>query len=76
MRAVHLSQYATTPSLPVETGAKRCAATQYASLCQLEYKLDWSGGWLIAVPPQNTSRTCPCCGPICAFNRHTLRRWA
>ncbi|KAI3600049.1 putative transposase InsQ for insertion sequence element IS609 [Cupriavidus necator H850] len=26
---------------------------------QLEYKLAWNGGWLIAVPPQHTSRTCP-----------------
>jgi len=25
---------------------------------QLQYKLDWNGGMLIAVPPQNTSRTC------------------
>lgn len=27
------------------------------ALAQLNYKLAWSGGWLIAVPPQNTSRT-------------------
>ena len=26
---------------------------------QLDYKLAWNGGHLIAVPPQNTSRTCP-----------------
>ncbi|MEM5386467.1 transposase [Paraburkholderia phymatum] len=38
---------------------------------QLEYKLDWNGGWLIAVPPHDTSRTCPCCGHVCAFNRMT-----
>jgi putative transposase len=36
---------------------------------QLEYKLAWAGGWVIAVPPQNTSRTCPCCGHIAAGNR-------
>jgi IS605 OrfB family transposase len=29
---------------------------------QLGYKLQWNGGMLIAVPPQDTSRTCPCCG--------------
>ena len=29
---------------------------------QLEYKLAWVGGWLVKVPPQNTSRTCPKCG--------------
>ncbi|MYM92438.1 RNA-guided endonuclease InsQ/TnpB family protein [Duganella vulcania] len=36
---------------------------------QLDYKLAWSGGYLIAVPPQNTSRTCPCCGCVDARNR-------
>ena len=38
---------------------------------QLDYKLAWNGGWLIAVPPQNTSRTCPCCGHVSADNRQT-----
>ncbi|MDE2254783.1 MAG: transposase [Betaproteobacteria bacterium] len=38
---------------------------------QLEYKLAWSGGWLVAVPPQNTSRTCPDCGHVAADNRRT-----
>jgi putative transposase len=38
---------------------------------QLDYKLAWKGGWLIAVPPQNTSRTCPCCGHVSAENRRT-----
>lgn len=36
---------------------------------QLEYKLQWSGGMLIAVPPQNSSRTCPACGCVSADNR-------
>jgi putative transposase len=36
---------------------------------QLDYKLAWNGGWLIAVPPRNTSRTCPCCGHVSADNR-------
>ncbi|MCO8164163.1 transposase, partial [Pseudomonas sp. 21LCFQ010] len=31
----------------------------------------WRGGWLIAVPPPNTSRTCPCCGHVSAANRQT-----
>jgi hypothetical protein len=26
---------------------------------QLEYKLAWNGGWLIAVPPQHMSGACP-----------------
>ena len=28
---------------------------------QLEYKLTWAGGMVLAVPPMNTSRTCLCC---------------
>jgi len=36
---------------------------------QLEYKLLWSGGRLIKVPPQNTSRTCPECGCVSKENR-------
>ena len=37
--------------------------------CQLDYKLAWNGGWLVGVPPQYTSRTCPCCGQVSADNR-------
>jgi putative transposase len=42
---------------------------------QLDYKLAWNGGYLIAVPPQNTSRTCPCCGHVSAENRQTQARF-
>ena len=42
---------------------------------QLAYKLAWNGGWLIAVPAQNTSRTCPCCGQVSADNRQTQARF-
>jgi len=28
-------------------------------------------GWLVAVPLQNTSRTCPCCGHVSAANRQS-----
>ena len=38
---------------------------------QLAYKLDWNGGMLLAVPPHNTSRTCPACGHIAKENRQT-----
>ncbi|NMG15137.1 RNA-guided endonuclease InsQ/TnpB family protein [Aromatoleum bremense] len=38
---------------------------------QLDYKLAWSGRYLIAVPPHNTSRTCPCCGYGSKDNRRT-----
>jgi len=43
---------------------------------QLDYKLAWNGGWLIAVPPQNTSRTCPACGHVSKDNRQTQARFA
>ncbi len=42
---------------------------------QLDYKLAWNGGYLIAVPPHNTSRTCPCCGHVSANNRQTQARF-
>ena len=38
---------------------------------QLEYKMLWNGGILLAVPPHNTSRTCPCCHHISKENRLT-----
>lgn len=38
---------------------------------QLDYKVQWQGGWLIAVPPRNTSRTCPKCDHISRDNRKT-----
>ena len=43
---------------------------------QLDYKLAWNGGWLVAVSPRNTSRTCPCCGHVSAENRQTQARFA
>ncbi len=42
---------------------------------QLDYKLEWSGGYLIVVPPHNTSRTCPHCGHVSADNRKTQARF-
>lgn len=43
---------------------------------QLDYKLQWAGGFLVPVPPQNTSRTCPVCGHVSADNRKTQERFA
>ena len=43
---------------------------------QLDYKTAWNGGHLVAVPPQNTSRTCPCCGHVAKENRQTQARFA
>jgi putative transposase len=36
---------------------------------QLEYKLAWTGGLLVAVPPHNTSWLCPHCGHVARENR-------
>ncbi len=36
---------------------------------QLEYKALWTGGVLVAVPPQYTSQSCPECGLVDAGNR-------
>ncbi len=38
---------------------------------QLDYKLAWKGGYLVAVPPHYTSQTCPCCAHVCKDNRQT-----
>jgi IS605 OrfB family transposase len=45
-----------------KTGLNRSILDQGWGLfrTQLEYKLEWNGGMLLAVPPHNTSRTCPC----------------
>ena len=42
---------------------------------QLAYKVVWHGGMLLAVPPHNTSRTCPCCGHISKDNRQTQAKF-
>nr|WP_315591559.1 transposase [uncultured Cupriavidus sp.] len=38
---------------------------------QLKYKTAWRGGFFVAVPAHNTSRTCPSCGHVSAENRKT-----
>jgi len=43
---------------------------------QLEYKSAWRGGYLVAVDPKNTSRTCPCCGHVSKENRKTQALFA
>ncbi|MEZ2625240.1 RNA-guided endonuclease InsQ/TnpB family protein, partial [Paenalcaligenes hominis] len=43
---------------------------------QLEYKLAWVGGWLVAVPPHYTSQTCPECGHCSKANRPTQAAFA
>ncbi|MDR5727426.1 MAG: transposase, partial [Terriglobia bacterium] len=43
---------------------------------QLEYKVLWQGGLFLAVPPHNTSRTCPHCGHISGDNRKSQADFA
>ena len=42
---------------------------------QLDYKVNWAGGTLLAVPPQYTSQTCPCCGHVSKDNRQTQAKF-
>ena len=42
---------------------------------QLDYKSQWQGGALVAVPPHNTSRICPCCGHTDKENRPTQAKF-
>ena len=42
---------------------------------QLEYKTQWRGGLLVAVPPQNTSCKCPECQHTSAENRKTQAKF-
>jgi putative transposase len=43
---------------------------------QPEYKILWSGGLFIPVPPQETSITCPKCGESSKENRKTQAQFA
>ncbi len=42
---------------------------------QLDYKVQWNGGLLLAVPPQHTSQTCPACGHVSKENRQTQEKF-
>jgi putative transposase len=42
---------------------------------QLEYKVSWNGGMLLAVPAHYTSRTCPSCGHVSKDNRQTQAKF-
>ena len=43
---------------------------------QLDYKLSWNGGMLLAVPAHHTSQTCPACRYISQDNRRTQAQFA
>jgi putative transposase len=42
---------------------------------QLDYKVNWAGGTLLAVPAHHTSQTCPCCGHVSKDNRLTQAKF-
>jgi len=42
---------------------------------QLDYKQAWMRGDVLAVPPHNTSRTCPACSHVSAENRKTQAKF-
>jgi len=42
---------------------------------QLEYKQQWRGGLMLAVPAKNTSRTCRSCGYVAKENRRTQAKF-
>jgi putative transposase len=42
---------------------------------QLEYKLNWQGVLLLAVPVHYTSQTCPECGHVAKENRQTQAKF-
>jgi len=64
-------------NIKAKSGLNRSIMDQgwYEFRRQLQYKLEWAGGMLVAVPPHNTSRTCPCCGHISPDNRCTQARF-
>ncbi|MNV37141.1 putative transposase [compost metagenome] len=60
-----------------KAGLNRCILDQgWAEFRrQLAYKMDWSGGMLLAVPAHHTSQTCPCCGHVAPENRRTQQQF-
>ncbi len=60
-----------------KSGLNRAILNQGWGECrrQLDYKMSWNGGMLLAVPPHNTSRTCPCCGHVSKDNRLTQAKF-
>ncbi|HIC7210815.1 RNA-guided endonuclease InsQ/TnpB family protein [Burkholderia stabilis] len=78
VRAMTRSAAGTTKHVRAKSGLNKSILDQgwFEFRRQLDYKLTWGGGYLIAVPPKNTSRTCPCCGYVSSDNRKTQARFA
>lgn len=60
-----------------KSGLNRCILDQgWAEFGrQLAYKMDWSGGLLLAVPAHHTSQTCPGCGHVAPENQRTQQQF-
>jgi len=73
-----MSKSATGHNVRAKSGLNKAILDQgwFEFRRQLQYKLDWNGGILIAVPPQNTSRICPACGHVSKDNRQTQANFA
>ena len=72
-RAGNVEQHGHRKNVKQKSGLNRAILDQsWAEFRrQLDYKLLWNGGFLFAVPPQNTSRCCPNCGHTSKDNRQT-----
>ena len=73
LQVANMSKSAKGKNVAAKSGLNRAILDQAWSEFrrQLDYKLLWRGGHLIAVPPQNTSRCCPACGHTTKDNRQT-----
>jgi putative transposase len=73
LQVQNMSASATGKGARAKSGLNRSIldASPFELRRQLEYKTAWRGGLLIPVPPQNTSRTCPCCEHVSKDNRKT-----
>jgi putative transposase len=68
---LRVSAMSHTDSAPAKRGLNKSILDQgwFEFRRQLEYKLRWNGGRLIAVSPRNTSITCPRCRHVGKENR-------
>lgn len=73
LQVANMSKRATEKNVAAKSGLNRAILDQswFAFRRQLDYKLLWRGGHLVAVAPQNTSRCCPACGHTAKDNRKT-----
>lgn len=72
-RAGNVEQHGHRKNVKQKSGLNRAILDQsWAEFRrQMAYKLSWNGGFLFAVPPQNTSRCCPNCNHTAKENRAT-----